>query len=224
MLMTYEKGKKNSALQDVINRIRQYNPEDSFVEFINYLKHNSILTYILNNDSSVKTKVIFALDEAAGKRISFLIGNDDKILELGKKYGELLNYPRTDKTNLTILQVHNLVCNAELLNDKQSSGVKKYCDKFAEDGFSIFASKNVLEYFEKPENRVAWIDANRTEYNRRKYIERLYALMMVEHITGNPDELRTIATDFPDSISIALRDKLRNVQETEEEFNSGTDR
>ena len=199
MLMTYEKGKKNSALQDVINRIRQYNPEDSFVEFINYLKHNSILMYILNNDSSVKTKVIFALDEAAGKRISFLIGNDDKILELGKKYGELLN-------------------------DKQSSGVKKYCDKFAEDGFSIFASKNVLEYFEKPENRVAWIDANRTEYNRRKYIERLYALMMVEHITGNPDELRTIATDFPDSISIALRDKLRNVQETEEEFNSGTDR
>ena len=98
MLMTYEKKKNIEALQDVINRIRQYNPEDNFVEFIKYLKNNSILTYILNNDSSAKKDVIFKLDEAASKRISFLIGDDDKILEQGKKYRELL---REDKITVS---------------------------------------------------------------------------------------------------------------------------
>ena len=199
-----------SYREDVINRIYQYNPENSFVEFETELRNDPNFKLVLSNNNHIKADIIAALSEAANRRISFLIKNDDKILEQYKEDGELLDCRNTDKMDLTILQMSNLVYNAELLSDKESSGVKKCCKKFAEEGSSIFASKNVLEYLEKPKNRVAWIDSNAD--SRMKYINRLYALMIVEHMTGDSEELKKIARNFPRSIYFAMDEKLRDTE------------
>ena len=210
MLMTDEKRKRGTYLQDVINEIQKYNPENSFVGFRKYLENSSNLMVVLNN-KLVKADAINELIEAARKRISFLIEDDDKILELYKENKELLDDSETDKMDTVILQMHSLVNIAEVF------GVEKCCKRFVEEGSSIFESQNVLEYLQVPKNRVNWINVEHEKDARIKYINKLCALMIVEHIHGDSDELKEIATNFPESIKSALFYKLRNTEKAKKQ-------
>ena len=198
-------GRKVSYRQYIINEINQYNPENSFVEFEKKL-HDDLNFEIVIANSTDKPDIIKELIKAAGKRISFLIEDDDKILELYKENKELLNDSDTDKMDTVKLQMHSLVNIAEVL------GVKECCEQFVKKGSSIFASQNVLEYLQVPKNRVNWINVEHEKDTSIKYINKLCALMIVEHIHGDSNELKKIATEYPKSIDLALFYKLRNTE------------
>ena len=196
-----------SPYENVVESIRQYNPKHSFVEFRKYLENNSYLMVVLNN-KHVKADVINELIEAARKRISFLIEDDDKILELYKENKELLDNQMSSKMCKLILQMHYLVSNAK----SESTSVETICKNFADRGSSVFASQKVLKYLQRDENLVSWLYAEREKDISIKYINKLCALMIAEHIHGDMDELNEIAMRFPKSIDLALFDKLRNTE------------
>jgi len=190
-------NKNNKLVIKILKSIiANYKPTKSFTELVDKL--------FANKDKNLRYSVNEELRIAAKKRINFLLNNDKKIDEYLRENKSMVNGVIKDEPNKYIFKCINAVANVVPV-----SNVEDCCDKLVNEGYEIFNSYNVRKYLNHPEITSNWLKGN----NREAIVSTVSALALVEHIEGDPKELRKISLVYPDIILKTVSEKIARLEQ-----------